>query len=114
MAAEHPAAFVWRDGAQLRSPIIWMVTTTTTGGAWSVDYTEAGFTSVPTVQATLQLQDADVYDRGFASTSSAPTATSAAGYAVRGANLALLGSTARTVPDGTIVHVMAIGETFDK
>ena len=114
MAAEHPAAFVWRNSAQLRSPIIWIVTTTTTGGSWSVDYTEAGFTSAPVVTATLQLQDTDVYDRGFASTSSAPTATSASGYAMRGNNLLALGSTTRTVPDGTIVHVMAIGDTFDK
>ena len=114
MAAEHPAAYVWRNGAQLRSPIIWIVTTTTTSGNWSVDFTEAGFINAPVVTATLQLLDTDVYDRGFASTSSAPTATSAVGYAVRGANLAILGSTQRTVPDGTMVHVMAIGETFDK
>jgi hypothetical protein len=112
--AEHPAAFVWRNSAQLRSPIIWIITTTTTSGNWSVDYTEAGFINAPVVTATLQLQDADVYDRGFASTSSAPTSTAAAGYAIRGSNLVALGSTTRTVPDGTIVHVMAIGETFDK
>lgn len=112
MAAEHPSAFVWRNGAQLRSPIIWMITTTTTGGNWSVDFTEAGFISAPVVTATVQLSGANVYDRGFASTSTAPTTTGAAGYAIRGNNLLALGSTTRTVADGTVVHVTAIGETY--
>ncbi|MNC77417.1 hypothetical protein D3C75_1293700 [compost metagenome] len=62
---------------------------------------------------TVQLQDSDIYDRGAASLSTAPTTTSASGYATRWANLALLGSTARTVPDGTVVHVFALGETFN-
>lgn len=112
MAAEHPSAFVWSGNAQLRSPLIWIGTTTTNGGAWTVDYSQAGFISAPVVQATIQLSDADVYDRGAASLSTAPTTTSASGYGVRWANLALLGSTARTVPDGTMIHIVAIGETF--
>lgn len=112
MAAEHPAAFVWSGSAQLRSPLIWIGTATTTSGAWSVDYTQAGFVSAPNVQATIQLSDSDVYDRAWATLSSAPTATTCAGYGLRGQNLLALGSTTRTVPDGTIVHVVAIGETF--
>lgn len=112
MAGEHPAAFVWQGNAQLRAPLIWIGTAVTSGGAWTVDYTQAGFVSAPVVTATLQLQDADVYDRGAASLSTAPTTTTASGYGVRWANLALLGSTARTVPDGTIVSVVAIGETY--
>ena len=112
MAAEHPAAFVWSGNAQLRAPIIWIGTTTTSGGAWSVDYSQAGFISAPQVTATAQLSDADVYDRAAASLSTAPTTTGAAGYGIRWINLALLGSTARTVPDGTVIQVMAIGETF--
>jgi len=112
MAGEHPAAFVWSGNAQLRSPLIWVGTTTTNGGAWTVDYSQAGFVSAPVVQATAQLSSANVYDRADASLSTAPTTTSASGYGTRWANLALLGSTARTVPDGTVIHVIAIGETF--
>lgn len=112
MASEHPAAFVWSGNAQLRAPLIWIGTTTTNGGAWAVDYSQAGFVSPPVVTATLQLSDTDVYDRGAASISTAPTTTAASGYGTRWANLALLGSTARTVPDGTTIHIVAIGETF--
>jgi len=112
MAAEHPALFVWKNGAQMRASLIWVGTTTTSGGTWSIDYTDAGFVAIPSVMVSIQLQDTDVYDRGFASLSSAPTLTSAQGYGVRGANLALLGATTRTVPDGTVVTVMALGETF--
>jgi hypothetical protein len=99
-------------GAQVQAllPIkLWTGSTTTTSGAWTIDYTAAGFTGAPTVIPTAQLSDANVYDRGWASLSSAPTQTSAAGYGIRGANLALLGATVRTVPDGTIIHVIAIG-----
>lgn len=87
---------------------IWVGSTTTTSGAWSVDYTAAGFTAAPEVIPTVQLSAANVYDRGWASLSSAPTQTSAAGYGLRGDNLAILGPTVRTVPDGTVVRVIAI------
>lgn len=109
--ASHIAVWAHDSNGIMSGPMIWIGTTTTSGGAWSVDYTAAGFIEAPNVQATLQLSDTDVYDRGFASLSSAPTTTGAAGYGVRGANLALLGPTTRTVPDGTVVHVMAVGET---
>jgi len=112
MAGEHPAAFVWQGSSQLLAPLIWIGTATTSGGTWSVDYTAAGFVSAPVVTATAQLSSANVYDRAEASLSSAPTTTAASGYGVRWANLAILGSTARTVPDGTVIHVTAIGETF--
>lgn len=98
-------------GAQVLAllPIrFWVGSTTTTGGEWTIDYTAAGFTAPPEVIPTAQLSDADVYDRGWASLSSAPTETSASGYGLRGANLALLGPTTRTVPDGTVVRVIAI------
>ena len=90
----------------------WIGTTTTTGGAWSVDYSSAGFTSPPIVVATAQLQDVDIFDRAFASLSSAPTTTNATGYSVRGSNMLILGSSVRTAPDGTIIYVIAIGETY--
>ena len=112
MAAEHPAAFVWSGSAQLMAPLIWIGTTTTTGGAWSVDYSQAGFTSAPVVTATALLNASNVYDRANASLSATPTTTAASGYGTRWANLSLLGSTARTVPDGTVIHIVAIGETF--
>lgn len=88
---------------------IWMGVTTTTAGEWTIDYSSAGFTKAPMVFPMIQLSDADVYDRGMASLSTAPTPTSAAGYGLRGANLLALGSTIRTVPDGTTVHVIALG-----
>lgn len=112
MASEHPAAFVWSGNAQLRSPLIWIGTTTTNGGAWSVDFTQAGFVSAPVVTATAQLSSANVYDRAVADLSTAPTTTGAAGYAIRGSNMLVLGSSVRTVPDGTVIQVTAIGETF--
>lgn len=87
---------------------IWVGSTTTTSGEWTIDYTAAGFTSPPAVIPTAQLSDTDVYDRGWASLSSSPTSTSASGYGLRGANLALLGPTVRTVPDDTVISVVAI------
>jgi hypothetical protein len=113
MASEHPAAFVWQGNAQLMAPIIWVGTATTSGGTWSVDYSQAGFVSAPIVQATAVLSSANVYDRAWATLSSSPTATAASGYGLRGANLAVLGATTRTVSDGTVIHVVAIGETFN-
>ncbi|MNY25600.1 hypothetical protein D3C86_1593940 [compost metagenome] len=114
MPGEHPSPFVRKEGdsENLLAPMIYIGTTTTSGGTWTIDYTEVGFVSAPVVVATLLLNDSDVYDRSAASLSGAPTTTSASGYGVRWANLTLLGSTARTVPDGTVVHVIAIGETF--
>jgi len=91
------------------APKIWMGSTTTTGGAWSIDYTTAGFGNIPKILPMPELSAANVYDRAFCSLSTAPTSTSAAGYALRGANLALLGPTVRTVPDGTSIHIIAIG-----
>jgi hypothetical protein len=95
-----------------------MGTTTTTGGAWSVTFTGEGssphFAQAPIVTATAQLEDTDVYDRAWASLSTAPTTTGAAGYGLRGANLGALGATVRTVPDGTVIHVIAIGEAYSE
>lgn len=111
---EHVYPYVRTGSTWTMAPEIWVGTTTTTGGAWTVSYSNVPFSSAPYVTATLLLQDTDVYDRGFASLSSAPTITSASGYGVRGANLALLGPTTRTVPDGTVVYVMAVGETYSE
>ncbi len=109
---DHIAAWCHDANGLMSGPVIWTGKTTTTGGAWTVNYAGAEFLEAPVVVATLLLNDVDVYDRGAASLSGTPSTTSASGYGVRWANLALLGSTARTVPDGTVVHVMAVGETF--
>lgn len=109
--SDHIAAWGYNAGGIMNGPVVWIGTTTTSGGNWSVDYTAAGFISAPVVQATLLLNASNVYDRGFASLSGAPSTTVASGYGTRGANLALLGPTTRTVPDGTVVHVTAVGET---
>ncbi|MND43736.1 hypothetical protein D3C80_345340 [compost metagenome] len=110
--AEHASPFVWSVSGQMLAPIIWVGTTTTSGGTWSLDYTAAGFISAPYVTATAVLSAANVYDRAFASLSGPPTTTGVSGYAVRGANMLILGSSVRTVPDGTVIHVIAIGDTF--
>lgn len=110
--AEHPSPFVWSVAGQMLAPVIWVGTATCTSGAWSIDYTAAGFVSAPYVSATPILGSSNVYDRAFASLSGTPSVTGASGYAVRGANLLVLGPTVRTVPDGTVIHVIAIGETL--
>lgn len=110
--AEHISVWGTDSNGIMEGPMIWVGKTTTSGGAWSVDYSAAGFLETPVVTATVQLTASNIYDRGFASLSSAPTTSGAAGYAVRGANLLVLGPTTRTVPDGTVVHIIAIGETF--
>lgn len=102
-------ARVYNSSGLVNLPKIWVGTTTCTGGAWTIDYSSAGFINPPVVQATALLNAANVYDRTEASLSGTPTTTSASGYGVRWANLALLGSTARTVPDGTVIHVTVIG-----
>ncbi len=112
-AAKHPptssAITMMGQGGMMQSGKIWMGSATTTGGAWSIDYTAARFAQAPKVFPIVELSDTDVFDRGLASLSSAPTATGASGYAIRGANLLVLGATVRTVPDGTSIHVVAIG-----
>lgn len=109
--AEHIAVWGRDTNGMMDGPTIWIGTTTTSGGTWSVDYSAAGFIEAPIVHPTLILNSANVYDRGFASLSGTPSTTSASGYGIRGANLALLGPTTRIVPDGTVVQIMAVGET---
>lgn len=110
--SEHISVWGTDLNGMMEGPMIWVGTTTTSGGAWSVDYSSAGFVEAPNVQATLILNSSNVYDRGWASLSGTPTTSGASGYGVRGANLLVLGPTTRTVPDGTVVHVIAIGETY--
>ena len=90
-------------------PKIFVTTVTTTSGAWTADLTAAGFTSPPVVIPVAILSSVNVYDRAWASLSAVPTTTSVSGYGLRGANLLALGATTRTVPDGTVIHIIAIG-----
>lgn len=106
---KRPFTMICNDAGCFDEAMIWVGSTTTTGGAWTVNYSAAGFDSAPKVLPIPELSAANVYDRAFASLSTAPTSTEAAGYALRGANLALLGPTVRTVPDGTTIHIIAIG-----
>lgn len=100
---------VYNSGGLVTSPKIWVGSTTTTGGAWSINFASAGFTGVPNVTATAELSTATVQDRAWATLSTTPTATTAAGYGLRGINLSGNGATVRTVPDGTVVYITAIG-----
>lgn len=100
---------VYNSGGLVTSPKIWIGSTTTTGGDWSINFVSAGFTGVPNVTATAQLSTATVQDRAWATLSTTPTTTTAAGYGLRGINLSGNGATVRTVPDGTVVYITAIG-----
>ena len=108
--SDHIAVWGYDSNGIMDRPLIWKGTATTSGGAWTVDYSVAGFTEAPAVHATLILSSGNVYDRGWASLSGTPTTTGASGYGVRGTNLLVLGPTVRTVPDGTVVMITAIGE----
>lgn len=86
----------------------WLGSATADGsGNWTVDLSTASFTSVLGACATAHLAAANVYDRAFASISALST-SACSGYAVRGANLAILGSTVRTAP-GALVYVVVCG-----
>jgi len=105
----RPFMMFMNSSGWIDAPKVWIGSTTTTSGAWSIDYTSAGFDNVPKILPIPELSAANVYDRAFCSLSTAPTSTAAAGYAMRGANLLVLGPTIRTIPDGTTIHIIAIG-----
>lgn len=109
---DHIGVWGYDVNGLMDGPMIFIGTTTTSSGVWSIDYSGVGFTEAPMVTATLILADTDVYDRGFASMNATPTTTGASGYGLRGQNIVVGGSSLRTVPDGTVVHIIAIGETF--
>lgn len=105
----RPFPLLFNASGGMDATKIWIGSTTTNSGTWTVDYSSAGFANAPCVTPIAELSAANVYDRAFASLSGAPSTTNASGYAVRGVNMLVLGASVRTVPDGTKVHIMAMG-----
>lgn len=100
---------VYNSAGLVTSPKIWYGTTTVTSGAWTINYSSAGFTAPPEVFPTAHLTTATVVDRAWATMDGTPTTTTASGYALRGRNLVGNGDTVRTAPDGTVINVIVIG-----
>lgn len=81
--------------------------TTVANGQWSINYT--GFNSILSVVPVAIMDTANTYNRVWATLKSYPSNGLIEGYALRGANLSLLGATVRDAPDGTEVTITVIG-----
>lgn len=105
-------ALVYDSSGLVANAKIWSGRATTdANGAWSVDYSAAGFTQAPIVQATVVGPNATASGARNASLSAAPTQTGAAGIVTSPATISLLGLlTVNLVGAGTTVHVTAIGK----
>lgn len=104
-------ALVYNASGLVANAKIWSGTVTTNAsGAWSVDYSAAGFSSAPVVQATVVGAGANAAQTRNASLSATPTTTGAAGIATTPATISLLGVlTVTLAPAGAVVHVTAVG-----
>lgn len=101
---------VYNSAGLVASPKIWQGTVTTgANGVWTVNYSSAGFTSPPIVQATAQLSDANTENRTWATLNTAPTSTTAVGYTVRGDVVTGSGISVRNGLSGITIHVVAFG-----
>ncbi len=104
-------ALVTDSGGVVPNAKIWSGTATTdSNGAFSVNYSIAGFTQAPIVQATVIGPNATVSGARNASLSAPPTTTTAQGIvtAASGAVLGLL--PIQLVGAGVVVHVTATGK----
>lgn len=89
---------------------VWMGTTTTTTGDWSVNYAAAGFTSVLTVQATAEAQGTAAGDGNFASVRrNTITTTGCSGVCNDSLVAGLVVATCAESANGTVVDVLVIG-----
>lgn len=102
---------VYDTNGLVSNPKLWSgVANTDSNGAWAVDYSSAGFTAPPRVQATAVGPGASASAARNAGLSSAPTATTAAGIVTSPATISILGLlTVNLVSAGVPVHVVAIG-----
>lgn len=104
-------ALVYEASGLVASAKIWSGTATTNAsGRFTADYTAAGFTEAPRVQATCIGPGAAAGDARNASWISAPTTTSATGI-VTSPTTAVLGLIPlQLVGAGVIVHITAVGK----
>lgn len=111
--ATGPAgALVYDSGGLVANAKIWSGTAATdANGAWTVNYSAAGFTQAPIVQATVVGAGSNAAQTRNASLSANPTTTSASGIATSPATVSLLGVlSVNLVGSGAIVHVTAVGK----
>lgn len=104
-------ALVYDSGGLVVSAKIWSGRAVTdANGAWTVDYTVAGFTQAPNVQATVVGHNATVSGARNANLSAPSTTTSATGIvtAASGAVLGLI--PLQLVGAGVVVHVTVTGK----
>lgn len=110
--ATGPAgALVYDASGAVANAKVWSGTVTTdANGAWSANYSAAGFTQAPNVQANAIGPNATAGGARNASLTAAPTATAAQGIvtAASGAVLGLL--PLQLVGAGVVVHVTAVGK----
>lgn len=93
------------SGAVAGTPKMWMGTVTATAGAWTVDYTTAGFTQVPLVIAVGDMTSAAAGDQNHATVDlDSRTVTSASGGLTSGA----VDTDALTLADGS-VSILVVG-----
>ena len=89
---------------------MWFGSVTTSSGAFSVDYTAAGFTSVRTIQVTLQHPTAVDADYPLSASITNFSTTTANGKAFRATSAGALVAMQQTAAvAGTTAHVMVIG-----
>jgi hypothetical protein len=101
---------VYNSAGLITGAKIWIGTATTnSSGAWSVNYSSAGFTSAPSVQAQA-ISTSTSTANAVSTTQTAPTSTSVSGAAFVPNAISLLGLLPlQTVGAGTVIQVMAIG-----
>ena len=100
---------IFNASGQAASPKMWYGSVTSdVNGDFTVNYATAGFTVAPIVTVTAQLSAVAVEDRAWATLSTAPTTTTAAGYTLRGITLVGNNPTIRISPNTTVM-VHAIG-----
>ncbi len=100
---------IYNASGQAASPKIWYGTVTSdVNGDFTVNYATAGFTVAPVVTVTARLSTGVIIDRTWATLSTAPTTTTAAGYTLRGNPVSGSGNSVRFAPNVT-VNIMAIG-----
>lgn len=110
-AGTNGAGSIYRQSSGLAATArVWVGTATTNAsGVWSVDYSSAGFTAAPIVQAQPVASGTAAVNLSFANPQSI-SATACSGIAGAGAAVSLLGGLGvGLLGAGVTIHVVAIG-----
>lgn len=100
---------VYDVSGAVASPKIWYgVVTSDSNGDFTVNYSTAGFASIPIVNVTAPLTAVNVQDRVWATLQNNATTTTVSGYTIRGAAVLIGGNSVRTAPNTTVM-IMAVG-----